>query len=68
MMTVRSPRQLYHQRTSKYKTIHQIITVDHLSLQQITRVLLGHIEGPQQVYASSRTIISSFVKAMIKES
>ena len=33
MMAVRSARQLYQPRTSKYETIHQIITAGRLSLQ-----------------------------------
>ena len=35
-MAVRSARQLYHPRNSKYEMIHQIKTAGRLSLQQIT--------------------------------
>ena len=55
MMAVGSLRQLYHRRTSKDDTIHQIITADRLSLQQITRVLFGYLEEPQQGHESSWT-------------
>ena len=57
MMAERSPRQLYHRRTSKYETIHQIITAGRLSLQPITWVLFGYLERPQQGYASSWTVM-----------